>query len=118
METTNLAGNLKERVSGISSIRVEPKEVTPIALTRELLAAWMLERKIMNNKHRENRAVTRPLIFTPPASSFVVVLSLNWLDGTDQAAVSPKTQGWNYLATRRRTAKDIAGGVEESSFTR
>jgi len=35
----NFAGNLEERVSGVSSIRVEPKEVTPIALTGELLAA-------------------------------------------------------------------------------
>ncbi len=34
----NFAGNLEERVSGISSIRVEPKEM-PIALTRELVAA-------------------------------------------------------------------------------
>jgi hypothetical protein len=57
----------------------------------------------MNNKHRENGAVTGPLIFTLPASSFIVVLSLNWFDGTDQAAVSAKTHGWNYLATRRRT---------------
>jgi Transmembrane secretion effector len=35
----NFAGNLEERVSGDLSIRVESKEVTPIALTRELLAA-------------------------------------------------------------------------------
>jgi predicted MFS family arabinose efflux permease len=35
----NFAGNLEERVSGVLSIRIEPKEVTPIALTRELLAA-------------------------------------------------------------------------------
>src|SRR5271157_5383687 len=34
----NFAGNLEERVSGFSSIRVEPKEM-PIALTRELVAA-------------------------------------------------------------------------------
>jgi predicted MFS family arabinose efflux permease len=34
----NFVGNLEERVSGVLSIRVEPKEVTPIALTRELLA--------------------------------------------------------------------------------
>jgi hypothetical protein len=33
------AGNVEERVSGVLSIRVESKEVTPIALTRELLAA-------------------------------------------------------------------------------
>src|SRR6476660_6646320 len=35
----NFAENLEERVSSDLSIRVEPKEVTPIALTRELLAA-------------------------------------------------------------------------------
>jgi MFS family permease len=35
----NFAGNLEERISGHLSIRGEPKEVTPIALTRELLAA-------------------------------------------------------------------------------
>jgi hypothetical protein len=35
----NFAGNLEERVSGVLSIRIEPKEVTPIALTRELLGA-------------------------------------------------------------------------------
>jgi MFS family permease len=35
----NFAGNLEERVSGVLSIRIEPKEVTPIALSRELFAA-------------------------------------------------------------------------------
>jgi MFS family permease len=35
----NFGGNREERVSGILSIRVEPEEVTPIALTNELLAA-------------------------------------------------------------------------------
>ena len=30
----------------------------------------------MNNKHQENGALTGPLIFTIPASSFIVVLSL------------------------------------------
>jgi MFS family permease len=35
----NFAGNLEERLLGVSSIRVEPEKVTPIALTRELLAA-------------------------------------------------------------------------------
>jgi hypothetical protein len=31
----NFAGNLEERVSGVSSIRVEAKEMTPIALTHK-----------------------------------------------------------------------------------
>jgi predicted MFS family arabinose efflux permease len=35
----NFAGNLEEGVSSISSISNEPKELTPIGLTRELLAA-------------------------------------------------------------------------------
>jgi Transmembrane secretion effector len=35
----NFAGSLEEMVSGVLSIRVEPKEATPIALRRELLAA-------------------------------------------------------------------------------
>jgi hypothetical protein len=34
----NFAGNLEERVSNDLSIRVEAKEMTPIELTRELLA--------------------------------------------------------------------------------
>jgi hypothetical protein len=34
----NFARNLKEWVSGDLSMRVEPKEITPIELTRELLA--------------------------------------------------------------------------------
>jgi hypothetical protein len=78
----------------------------------------MLGRKIMNPNNGENEELNGPLIFTIPASNFVVVLSLNWFDGTQREAVSAKTHSWNYLATRRRTAKDIAGGVEESSFTR
>jgi hypothetical protein len=35
----NFAGNLEETVLGDLSIRIEPKDVAPIALTRELLAA-------------------------------------------------------------------------------
>ena len=35
----NFGGDLEERASGALSIRVEPKKVTPIALTKELLAA-------------------------------------------------------------------------------
>ena len=47
----------------------------------------------MNNKHEENAALRGPLIFTLPAYSFVVILSFDWLDGTDRAAVSAKTHG-------------------------
>ena len=35
----SVAGNLEQRVSGVLSIRVEPKEVTPIAATTESVAA-------------------------------------------------------------------------------
>jgi hypothetical protein len=48
----------------------------------------------MNNKHQEKGAPTGALIFTLPASSSVVILRPNWLDGTGQAAVSAKTHGW------------------------
>ena len=34
----------------------------------------------MNNKHEENAALRGPLIFTLPTSSFVVILSFDWLD--------------------------------------
>ena len=32
----------------------------------------------MNTKHQENGALTGPLIFTLPGSSFVVVLGFDW----------------------------------------
>jgi hypothetical protein len=44
----------------------------------------------MNNKHQENGALTGPLIFTVPASSFVVILSLDWLDGPAGQLFPPK----------------------------
>jgi hypothetical protein len=65
----------------------------------------------MNDKHQENGALTGPLIFTLPASSFVVVLSFNWLDGTDRAVGAPKKRGWNYLTIRPRNSQ--AGWIGE-----
>jgi hypothetical protein len=65
----------------------------------------------MNNKHQENGALTGPLIFTLPASSFVVVLSFDWLEGTDRAVVAPKKRDWNYLTIRPRTTKEFASGL-------
>jgi hypothetical protein len=44
----------------------------------------------MNNEYRENGAMRGPLIFTLPASGFVVILRLDWLEGTARAAVSAK----------------------------
>ena len=38
----------------------------------------------MNNEHQKNGVLTGPLILTLPASSFIVVLHLHWLDGTVQ----------------------------------
>jgi hypothetical protein len=50
-----------------------------------------------------------PLIFTLPASSFVVILSFDWLDGTDRAAVSAKRTVETNLANRPITAKEVVG---------
>ena len=65
----------------------------------------------MNNKDQENGALPGPLIFTVPASSFVVILNFDCLEGSDRAAVVPKTRGWNYLRTRPRTTKEFASGL-------
>jgi hypothetical protein len=65
----------------------------------------------MDNKHQENGALRGPLIFTLPAFNFVVILSFDWFDEANWAAVSVKTHGWNYPATRPRTAKEFASGV-------
>jgi len=46
----------------------------------------------MKNEHEENGALRGPLILTQPASNFVAVMSLDWLDETDRAAVSAKTR--------------------------
>src|SRR5215831_17987249 len=53
---------------------VESKEVTPIALTEELVAARMVWRKMMNNTDRENGTMAGPPIFTVPAYGFVMPL--------------------------------------------
>jgi hypothetical protein len=41
----------------------------------------------MKNEHQENGVLRGPLILIAPASNLVAILSLDWLDGTDQAAV-------------------------------
>jgi hypothetical protein len=61
----------------------------------------------MKNEDQENGVLSDPLILTVPASNFVAVISLDWLDGTDRAAVSAKTRGWNYLANSPRTPKRL-----------
>ncbi len=65
----------------------------------------------MNNKHQENGAPAGPLIFTVPASSFIVIVNSDWLDGRKPAAVSDKTHRRSYLATWPRTASDFVGGL-------
>jgi hypothetical protein len=65
----------------------------------------------MNNKHQENGAPPGPLIFTLPASSFVVILNFDCLEVSNRAAVAPKTRDWNYLRTRPRTTKEFASGL-------
>jgi hypothetical protein len=59
----------------------------------------------MNNEHQENRALTGPLIFTMPASCFLVALNVDWLDGSDRTAISAKPLVSDYLATRPRNGK-------------
>jgi len=63
----------------------------------------------MKNDQQENGLLRGPLIFIVPASNLIAVLSLDWLDGTNRAAVSAETRGWNYLATRPTTPKEFAG---------
>jgi len=62
----------------------------------------MIRRKIMNNKHQENGALRGPLIFTLPASSFVVILRLDWLDGIGRAATP--------------SAFSVLGTMDDSAF--
>jgi hypothetical protein len=68
----------------------------------------------MKNEHQQNGAPRSPLILMVPASNLVAVMSLGWLDGTNQAAVSAKTHGRNYLANPPRTPKDF-GETSSSS---
>jgi hypothetical protein len=52
----------------------------------------------MNNKHQENGALTGPLIFTQPASSFVVILNFDWLDGTTH---------WEFAALEKMASREL-----------
>jgi hypothetical protein len=42
----------------------------------------MIPRKSVNDKHQENGTPTGPLIFTLPATSFVIILNFDWFEGT------------------------------------
>jgi hypothetical protein len=61
----------------------------------------------MKNDHQENGLLRGPLILIVPASNLVAVLSLDWLDGANRAAVSAEMHGRNYLVTRPRIPKDF-----------
>jgi hypothetical protein len=65
----------------------------------------------MNNKHQENGAPTGPLIFTLPASSFIVILNFDWLDVRKPAAISAKTA--NRRVARRGPAAEGREGREQ-----
>jgi hypothetical protein len=58
----------------------------------------------MNNDRQENGAPSGPLIFTLPASSFIVILNFGWLDGIKPEPVSGKRTP----ATRPVRAADFA----------
>jgi hypothetical protein len=45
----------------------------------------------MKNEHQENGALSGPLILMVPASNLEAVMTLDWLDRTNQAAVSAQT---------------------------
>src|SRR6267378_3871 len=74
----------------------------------------MIRTKTMKNDHQENGLLRGPLILMVPASNLVAVMSLDWLDETDRAAVSAKTHGRKYLATLPRTPKDFGEPAGES----
>jgi hypothetical protein len=57
----------------------------------------------MKNDHQENGLLRGPLILMVPASNLVAVMSLDWLDDTNRAALSTKTRGRTYLANPPRT---------------
>jgi hypothetical protein len=73
----------------------------------------MLGRNITNNEHQENGALPGPLISTLPACSFVVVLSFNWLDGTDRAVVAPKKRGLELSDNSTENSKEFAGALNK-----
>jgi hypothetical protein len=59
----------------------------------------------MKNEHQENGAPRGPLILLVPASNFVAVMNLDWLDGTNRAAGSAT------MEVGRRHLKTLASSV-------
>ena len=68
----------------------------------------------MKYEYREDGEPEGPLILIAPASNLVAILSLDWLDHTNEPAVSAKPHGWKNLANRRATREDFE---EDSSGT-
>jgi hypothetical protein len=63
----------------------------------------------MKDEYNKNGILTGPLIFTLPTSSFLVVLSLNWIDGTDRPVASAKrTTRTIWQLGRKRRALSLA----------
>jgi hypothetical protein len=69
----------------------------------------------MKNDHQENGVPRGPLILMVPASNLVAVMSLDWLDGANQAAVSAEMHVGIYLVTRSRNAEKLRRGFDELS---
>jgi len=69
----------------------------------------------MKNEHHENGVLRGPLILTQPASNFVAVMSLNWLDGANRAAISRKRTVGTIWRIRRELRKTSASSVEPLS---
>jgi hypothetical protein len=61
----------------------------------------------MKNERQENGTLRGPLILMAPASNLVAVMSLDWLDGTNRAAVSAKTYPQELSGKFARTPKDF-----------
>ena len=57
----------------------------------------------MNNEQNKNEALRGPLIFTIPASRFLVALNLDWLDVTERTA-EEKRRAHNLTAATQRQA--------------
>jgi hypothetical protein len=68
----------------------------------------------MKYEYREDGEPEGPLILIAPASNLVAILTLDWLDHTNEPAVSAKPHDWKNLANRRATREDFE---EDSSGT-
>jgi hypothetical protein len=75
---------------------------------------WM---KSMNNKHQENGGLTGPLIFTIPASSFIVIVNFDCSMGESQQLFPTKrTVGAIWQLGRERRVISWAGSFASEGF--